>query len=445
MGGPRVVVVGAGLAGLVCAHALRRGGAEVTLLEASARAGGWVHTLREGGYLLEWGPQAFLRGEEDAFARAIDWAGLAGAVVEPTPASRRRFVLKDGALRRVPAQVHRLLSPRGLARAALEPFVPRRRLGGPESLERFARRRFGEQAAEVLFDALASGVFAGDPAQLEVESAFPRLAALERDHGSVVRAALTGGFQPRGLASFAEGMGQLPAALAAGLGEALRLAAPARALERVGEGWRVRTEAEALEADAVVLAIPAFAAGALLSPHDLELSDLLGGLPYADVAVVALGYDAAAFAARPPEGFGFLVPRRERLHTLGCLFPSATFPAAAPEGKVQLRALLGGRRDGALLERDDPALLEVVRRELDPLLGITREPEQVHLLRHRRAIPQYELGHAARLSAIERALARWPGLHLTGAAYRGVSVVDVAADGAATAARILARRAGEVA
>jgi oxygen-dependent protoporphyrinogen oxidase len=423
----QVAVVGAGLGGLVAAHALRDRGLDVTVFEAAPRAGGKLRTDHEDGYLLEWGPQSVLWEDGGAFARAVVRAGLSGKVVDPTSAAKRRFVLRRGALRQVPREITKILDGAGLLRAGLEPLIAKRRRSTPESVADFARRRFGREAAERLFDALVSGVFAGDPERLEVQTAFARMWELERDHGSVVRAGVTGAFKPRTTRTLEGGLGTLPDALGAALGDSLRLSTPVESLRRDGASWTLRAGASEHAADAVVLATPAFAAADLLADVDAALTGLLREIPYAPLVAVSLGYPATAFA-RAPEGFGFLVPRREGWTTLGCLYPSAAFPGVAPAGKALLRVMAGGRRRPELLDLDDPALVELLRGEVEPLLGVSRAPELVRVARHRQAIPQYELGHGARVRRIEALAASHPGLHLTGNPYRGVSLGDVALD-----------------
>jgi oxygen-dependent protoporphyrinogen oxidase len=436
-----VAVIGAGIAGLTIGFRLARAGRAVVVLDPAPAPGGKVRTDRTDGYLIEWGPQAFLDEPEGPVRRLAADLGISGEIEPARRAARKRYVLARGRPRLVPRGMAGILSIDGLLRAMREPFVRRRARAADETLADFARRRFGREAARTLFDALASGVFAGDAARLSVRSAFPRLHALERAHGSVVGGVLQGGFKPRGLSTFRRGMGTLPEALAAALGPALALGSGALRLSREAGGF-FAVEAEggaAVRARAVVLAAPAFRAADLVFPLDPPLAALLREVPHADVAAVGLGYDQGrAFPAGPPEGFGFLAPRAEGLRTLGCLYPSSAFEGAAPPGKVLLRALAGGRLDPAAAALPDEDLVALVRREVEPILGVRAPPEIARVYRHPRGIPQYEVGHAARLAAIEARERALPGLRLAGNAYRGVAVGDVIADAERIASELLA-------
>ena len=428
---PDALIVGAGLAGLSCATALQRAGGSAQLLEAAERPGGWCRTEEVGGFLFERGPQTYRAAEGSPFRRAIEWAGLSAEAVPAAPAAKARYLLRHGALHPLPRALPRVLSPGGALRMALEPL----RAGRPrprESVGAFVRRRFGDEAARVLADAFVSGVFAGDAEQLELASAFPSLAAAEARHGGVVRAARRSAFEKRTIGGFLRGMGSLSEALGADLGPALRLGARVEGLEPCEEGYRIHLSGESLSARRLVLALPSFAAAELLAPHDAVLARLLAQIPYANVGVVGLGYDRAAFADAPPEGFGFLAPRCEGRRLLGCIYVSSVLPKAAPPGKVALRVMVGGAHDPGAIALSDGALLARIRSELEPILRINAPPEQALIQRHARAIPQYVTGHRARVAAIEARLAqRWRGLELIGNSYRGVSVVDVVAEGIA--------------
>jgi oxygen-dependent protoporphyrinogen oxidase len=280
---------------------------------------------------------------------------------------------------------------------------------------------------------------------------------VEQQHGSLIRgmkriaaqrraeAAARGeqepaelpGAGPTGhLTSFQGGMQVLVDRLAEVLGDRVQTGAAARAVERGTERWRVRLEGQTLEADAVVLACPAHAAGGLVRGLGGDLGGLLDQIPYAPLAVVCLGFSAEQMR-HPMDGFGYLVPRDAGLRLLGVLWTSTIFPGRAPEGQVLLRVMIGGARDPGALELSDDQLVSQVRQELDRAQGVSGEPGFVRVFRHQRGIPAYTLGHAARLRRMRALEGQHPGLVITGNAHGGVSVNDCARNAWPTAERLL--------
>ena len=313
-----VVVVGGGIAGLAIAWELctRPGllpeGAGVQVLEAAPRAGGSIRTERRDGYLCEWGPTGFL-DDVPATLDACRRLGLGSRLTPANEAAARRFVVRGGRLRELPNGVFSflgsdVLSLRGRLRVLGEPLVPRRRSDVDESVFDFAGRRIGREAAMVLMDALVTGIWAGNADSLSLGSAFPKLAALERDHGGLLRGMIADR-RPRGrLTSFPNGLTELTDALVAALGSRLHLGARVTEIERLHDGgFRVAVDgAPAREAAAVVLACPSWCAAPLLAGLDPSLSAQVAGIPAVGVAVLHLGF--AREDARGLAGFGFLVP-----------------------------------------------------------------------------------------------------------------------------------------
>ncbi|HMK73852.1 MAG TPA: protoporphyrinogen oxidase, partial [Myxococcaceae bacterium] len=230
--------------------------------------------------------------------------------------------------------------------------------------------------------------------------------------------------------------GELGRAMARALGERVRLSSPATSLQRIAEGWRLTTPGGTVESPRLVLAVPTFEAARLVRGLDGGLAEALDAFPYTGVAVVHLGFRPAL--EPDPEGFGFLVPSGERRDILGVLYASSAFPFRAPGGGTLLTVLLGGAHRPDLLARDDAALVGTARAELRALLGVERAPSLTEVFRWPRAIPQYEVGHASRLERVEALAARWPGLWLTGNAYRGAGVADCVRSSREMADRLLA-------
>jgi oxygen-dependent protoporphyrinogen oxidase len=448
-----VVIVGAGIAGLSIAWELRtRPGllpedVGVHVLEAAPRAGGNIRTERREGYLCEWGPTGFL-DDAPATLDACNRLGLGPRLTGANEQAERRFVVRGGKLRELPSGPLSFLSSdvlslKGRLRVFGEPLVPQRRSEADESVFDFARRRIGREAAAVLVDALVTGIWAGNSERLSLRSALPKLAALERDHGGLVRGMIAkrgaGGSAagPRGrLTSFPDGLEELPKALAASLGTSLRLDARVTYIERLPQGgFRFSIDgAPDLDATAVVLACPSWFAAPLLEELDEPLGAEVAEIPTVTVAVLHLGFareDAVGLI-----GFGFLVPRGESASVLGVLLPSNIFPGRAPEGHVLATVMLGGARDPLVVDASDESLIDAATSALASLAGVRSSPRFALAIRHARAIPQYVLGHADRLAAIDARLSGIPGLILAGNSYRGIAINSCLAEAPMVAKRV---------
>ncbi|MFN8574163.1 MAG: protoporphyrinogen oxidase [Gemmatimonadaceae bacterium] len=441
----RVVVIGGGISGLAAAWATRaaatrRGEAvEILVLERDTAVGGKARSLRGDGWLVEGGPSGFLDGRP-ALDQLIEAAGLTGDVVPAGLAAKHRYIFRAGQLRRVaPSPVglvrEGLLSVGGMFRLLAEPFVPRRRGDEDETVWAFAARRLGVQAADRLVSPMALGIFAGDARRLSLGSAFPRMAALEANYGSLIRGMIAkrGRTSSGTLKSFRHGMQSLPTALAERGGFQVRCNAEVTALVRDHEQWQVVVagDRESIPVDAVICAGEPWATANLLRSLDADAATALDAIPCPAITVVALGYRAAD-ATQIPSGFGVLISRKEGIRMLGNLWEMSLYPGRGPDGHVLVRAMLGGAVDpeaGALAEADALAL---VKDEVSRLYHISSPPVFERVVRVPRAIPQYELGHRERVATVERALTRLPGLYATGYGLRGVAFADAATDGVRT-------------
>ena len=453
----KIAIAGAGISGLATARAIleRDPLADIIVLEAGPRAGGKVLTERTPeGYLCEWGVNAFL----DKVPRTLELSRSLG--LEPTPAdvsAKKRFVFSEGALHKLPEKppeffTSNLLSRTGRLRVIGEIFSGRAKKTD-ETLEEFGTRHLGREAFEKLIDPMASGVFAGDARTMSLKSCFPRIHEVESEHGSLIRGLIklqkaarkagkkdTPGPGPGGiLTSFEGGMAELTDALATSLGDRIQYAAAVRSIEFTGDAYLVQTEDGGEEpCQLLVLASPAYAQAAMLRSMAPGIAELLDGIAYPPLAVACLGFDRGDVGGEM-DGFGFLVPSREQRQILGTVADSYVFPNRAPEGRVLLRTMVGGARNPEPALLADGPLLDTVQSNLREIMGITAEPEFASIYRHERAIPQYLVGHADRLQAIEAQQARFPGLFLTGNAYRGVSLNDCVVNADATAEAVVAR------
>ncbi|MCP3139034.1 protoporphyrinogen oxidase [Pyxidicoccus xibeiensis] len=450
-----VAVVGGGISGLVVAHRLRSRGRDVVLLEASARLGGAVGTRVRGGYLVEQGPNSFL-DREPATRELAKALSVEGRIRVADPAAKRRYVYTQGRLRSVPASPPAFLTsdilPLGARLRVLgELFTGRAPQGVDESLAQFGRRHLGRRATEVLLDAVQTGIFAGDVERLSVAATFPPLVKLEREHRSLILGAIRAQKAqkaqqkalPAGdtsappklsgaLSTFDGGLQTLIDALATSLGDAAHTGARLEGLARVEGGWKLQVHEHGrsaeLAASQVVLAVPAHVAVALLRPLDAPLADKVGEIAYAPVAVVQLGFEPGTTPA--PDGFGFLVPSGEKRRLLGAIHASTVFPFRAEGGRILYTCMVGGARQPELVKLDEDALVALARDELRALAGVTATPSFREVIRWPLGIPQYNVGHLERMAAIDAALQRWPGLHLTGNAYKGVGLNDCIRNGA---------------
>lgn len=449
----RVLIVGGGLAGLAAGVRLRELGVEVKLLERGPAAGGVVTTKVQEGWRAELGPNSVAAVPPEAYA-LLERVGVTARMVHASPTAKHRFILRGGKPVALPASPTDLLATQALSGAAKlrllkEPFIPPAPPTARETVADFARRRLGDEALDYLVNPFVAGVYAGDPTRLSLRDAFPKLHALELEHGSLIKGLAKSARSrsgdaavPGGIWSLPEGLGGVPAAMAARLEGAIVPDAAVTAIRpRAGGGWRVAATvsgAPAEEAaDAVLYAAPAHAwpAIAAQSPELADLLAPLGELVHPPVAVVALGFRRAQ-VAHPLDGFGLLVPEVERRRVLGVLFPSSLFAGRAPEGHVLLTAFVGGMRQPELARLEPAELEHLVRDELRDLLGVEGAQTAGFLARWPQAIPQYGLDYPRVREAITAAEARHPTLTFAGTFRDGISVGDALSSGLRAAERL---------
>ncbi len=455
----RVAVVGGGVAGLAAALRLVEAGRgiEVLLLEAKDRLGGTVASERTDGFLVEGGADAFITEKPWALA-LCERLGLGNRLIGTRPGDRRTYVVHGGRLVAVPegfvllaptdpwtVAASPLFSWPGKLRMLLDLVLPRRSDDADESVAAFVRRRLGREAFERVAEPLLGGIYTGDAERLSLRATMPRFVEVERRHRSLIlglRATARthdAGARYSLFMTHVEGMGGLVADLARRLSEGVvRLGAGVEALARDGDTWRLAAGGVGFTADAVVVALPAYAAARLLEGLDSTLAGALAAIEYASSATVTLGFRSTDLP-RGLQGFGFVVPAVERRSIIACSYPSRKFAGRAPDGHDLVRAFVGGALRSDLLDLDDERLTALVEAELAHLLGVTARPRLVRVHRHARAMPQYHVGHEERVAAIEARAAAIAGLALAGAAYRGVGVPDCVRSGETAADAVLAR------
>lgn len=463
----QILVIGAGISGLSTAYQLRKLGGDsvdVQVLEASARPGGNIRTDRIDGCLIEEGPNGFLDNVE-ATPRLIRELGLLPRLQKADAGAERRYLYRRGRLYLLPASAlgfftSPLLSIRGRLRVGMEAFARKRPSGIDESVYEFAARRIGKEAAQVLVDAMVSGVFAGDVEKLSLRSTFPKMAEMEDQYGGLVRAMLaralakrkegkrggrkTAAGGPTGpggrLSSFEGGLDLFPRTLADSLGPALHLDSPVLKISRNNKGWEVRcSEERVYSSDALLLSTPASVSAALLEPISPKTAEMMRSIPTAPLVVVALAFEKDSVKDLPT-GFGFLAPRGEGLRILGCLWDSEVFPGRAPAGIRLMRAMIGGAHDHEAIQLPDEKLLEIVLRELGSSMGLQAKPTLAEIYRYPLGIAQYERGHLSLVNSIRLELKNFPGLWVSGSSYDGISMNSCIEKAEATAMRMLERR-----
>jgi oxygen-dependent protoporphyrinogen oxidase len=482
-----VIVIGAGISGLVCAYRLKSLGVDTLLIEKSDRPGGVIRSDLIDGCLIERGPNS-TTGTADVLG-LVQELGVWDELVEGDPRAPA-FIYFRGKLHGVPTGpgsliFTRLLSIGGKLSLLGEPFRKKRASDEEESVVSFAARRVGPQIAERFVAPFVSGIYAGDSNKLSVQAAFPRLATMEREHGSLIRGAFallakkrkakSDGIEAKKpktkrLCSFKEGMAFLPKTLAAKMGEDLMMgcsgitvsaggvsrkaAKPQRTQSGAGECAIDETPAtarfivsfersgrtEQFTSDSVVIATPARAAAGLARPLSEQLGHLLEEIEYPQLAVVSLAYDESALRG-PLSGFGFLAVPGQGLNILGCVYSSSLFPGRAPAGKVLVNTFVGGALNPILADLKDSELAALVHRDLVNALGARAEPRVMAVTRYERSIPQYNLGHADRVRRIGETTASIPGFHLIGNYLHGVSTGDCLKE-ADRVAREVANNAG---
>jgi oxygen-dependent protoporphyrinogen oxidase len=459
----QVVIVGAGISGLATAYHLQEllPQAEITVLEAQPRPGGTIWTERRDGFQVELGPNGFPDAKLSTLklCKKLD---LMSELVAAGPEAKVRYLYLNGRLHRVPSSVWQLLRSPLLSwgtkwRLFAEGWQPRRTETTDESVYDFVARRVNTEVADILADALVTGVYAGDPKLLSMAASFPRVTQWESDYGSVrkglgqmararrTEAAALGLEIPKrsGLFSFKRGMRFLIEMLAIKLRKPPQFSTAVRGIthrtDQPGKPpWIAATDGQHhWQADAVVLTCPAYRQAAMLADLDPDLADVMLQIPYSPAVVVALGYKIN-FLPEDLKAFGYITPQRTRRDVLGVQYCSSIFPDRAPPGSLLLRAICGGWHRRNITVWDDDQLSLAVRREMRQILGITERPVFMHITRWDRAIPQYHLGHLDRVTQIESLAQRHPGLFLGGNAYHGVSLNDCTEQG-----ELLARKVAE--
>ncbi len=450
-----MVIVGGGISGLAAAwHLSRREGVRITVLEASPRLGGKLHSTEVAGVEVDAGAEAMLarRPEGKELARL---AGLGDDLV--APGTTQASVYTRGALRPLPkgqvmgvpsdlAELARsgVISPAGLLRVPLDQILPPTLVRTDVSVAAYVRARLGGEVLDRLVEPLLGGVYAGRADMLSLDATMPRIATLARTERSLISAARQIAQEaPKDagpvFTTLRRGMGSLPAAVAKASGADVRTGVTVRELRRTPGGWRLVAgpvpSPEVIEADAVIVAVPAAPASRLLREEVPKAAAELARIEYAGMAIVTLAYRRGAFP-QPPAGSGYLVPPVEGRPVKAVTFSSVKWPHLG-EDLVILRCSVGRLGEEHLLQREDAELVALGMAEMSEVMGVRELPVDSRVTRWGGALPQYAVGHLDRVARIRAAVAGQPGLALCGAAFDGIGIPACIATARTAAARIL--------
>ena len=448
----KVAVIGAGVSGLCTAYWLQKNGFEVQVFEKTDHAGGVIVSEREEGFLIDMGPNSTLETSE-VLKALVEELGLGSQKVYANEASNKRYIVKNGTLMAIPMSLVSFLktdlfSWRAKLRLLQEPFL-KPTLGDDIALADFVHHRLGREFLDYAINPFVAGVYAGDPRALSTAAGFPKLYALEKNYGSLIRGAIMGARERKKrkevakdrarMFSFLDGMQTFTDALLEQVGS-IEYNTTVSALRRKNGGFELDVEQQGnkqtLEFGLAVCCVPTHALASLLSEIAPQATEPLADVSYPPVTVVYTAFKAADIQ-RKLDGFGFLIPEVEKRQILGSIWSSVIFPNRTPEGYVAFTSFVGGTRqpENALLPEEQ--LKSLVLSELKSLAGISGEPVLIRTKTWQKAIPQYKVGYKKVQALFDKLEAQHPGLHFAGNYRRGISVGDSVLSAHETVERIL--------
>jgi len=454
----KVVVVGAGISGLTSAWWLYRAGVDVTVLEKNSYVGGTMRTIDENGWLIETGPNSALE-TTPLFSEMFEGLGILNERLYADERSNKRYILRDGKLHALPMSPQAFLASSlwslgGKLRLLKEPFVCRAER--EETIAEFVERRLGREFLDYAINPFVAGVYAGNPEELSVRAAFPKLYALEEKYGGLIKGMIKGARERKQRAekakdrakmfSFAKGMATFPEAIAGQLKGRVKLESDAVGVVRGGNcnndpahsfivSYDSGGRRYSIEADCIIVAVPSYAASNILQ-HSKTLAPKLNEIYYPPVAEVFLGFGSEQIN-RPLDGFGYLIPAKEKRKILGTIWSSVLFPNRAPDGHVALTTFVGGSRQPELCERDDKELVQIVTQELQSIMNVSGSPVFSKVIRWQKAIPQYNLGYNKIVEEMEQYEAKNPGLFFCSNFKGGIAVGDCVMSGKKVAEKVI--------
>ena len=437
-----VIVIGGGISGLATAYDLMLRGLDVQLLERQVRVGGNAISERFDGFLMEHGPTTFNASVPEAVEQ-INALGLLDQAHDLGPNVKQRYLRDGGKLTGIAASPMGFfksdyLSTKARFRILLEGLIPRNKSDNEETIHAFVARRFGCEFADKVMEPMAAGIFMGDSKQLSINGAFPKLAEMEQELGSITRGVLRAkrGSEPgRHLYSWDRGIGTIPHRFSAHLGMRVHAGAAVLGLHKTASGFKVETSHGTRKARAVVLAVQPHVAASLLENIDLDGAAAIGDISAPPINVAFFGYKREQ-VEHPLDGLGFLSTKDAGRILSGAQFVSTMYPGRAPDGYVSISAYAGGVRNPELATMPEVDLTAQMHKELAEMLGIKGGPVMTKVRRWALGLPQYTIGHTARQAVFAQTPERVEGLFVTGNYTQGVSVANCLKSAAGTAANV---------
>ena len=437
----KVVIMGAGISGLTAAYLLNKEGYDVTVLEKKDAVGGSVESITEKGYMFDRGPNSGLE-TTPLIEKIVNELGLKDEFIYANRKGNKRYILRESALHPLPMNPisffkSKLFSTSGKFRLFAEPLIGRSKDGYYQSISDFVKRRLGKEFLDYAINPFVAGVYAGNPEDLSVKSAFPKLYDLEEKYGGLIIGTVKSirerknrpevAKQSAKMFSFLNGMQVFPETIAKALGSKVHLNSEVTSIEKVSTGYKVNYTDNgnplSVSCNYLVSTLPAYIAAELFCPFNEETAAHLKKVYYPPVLVLYLGYELKDIG-RPLDGFGFLIPSKEKKSFLGAIWSSVIFPNRAPEDKAAFTLFIGGARDPEVGSYDKELLFKKVRNEFETLMRINAEPAYFSYKFWPKAIPQYNIGYIEHENSFVKFEEENHGLVLAGNYRDGISVGD---------------------
>jgi len=437
----KIVVVGAGISGLTTAYFLDKRGYDVTVLEKKGEVGGTMESLMEQGFLFDRGPNSGLE-TTPIIKEIVSDVNLEQDFVYANKEGNKRYILRNNQLHALPMSPPAIIKTRLFSTAAKfrvlgEPFIGKSNDGYYQSVSEFVNRRLGREFLDYAIDPFVSGVYAGNPEKLSVKSAFPKLYELEEKYGGLIMGTIRSmrerkkraekSKQSAKMFSFRNGMQSLPSAIAAKLGSKVILHSEVHSVEKNNGNYKILYNNAGAESEImcekIISAVPAFAASKIFSAFGEELSKHLNEIYYPPVFVLLLGYKKENIK-QSLDGFGFLIPSKEKKSFLGAIWNSVIFPNRSREDGASFTLFIGGSRNPEIGKYDKDVVIKKARKEFEEIMKINGEPTFASYKFWDRAIPQYNIGYIEHEQYFEEFEKKSPGIILGGNYRGGISVGD---------------------